>query len=212
MSHVPSTTSTAEPAKNGGLAKRSLFCKTSSLQERWYRILRSIPSGKKPIQRYICLITCLVVRAVHLEPVTDLSTEKCLMAIDRFCSRRGNPEVINSDNGTNFQGAANILHDLARRVSTRSFDWKFIPPGTPHQGGVWERLIGMSKRILYSIVGSKRLNDECFHTVICQVEGILNSRPLSPVSSDCKDLEALTPSHFLIGHVLQAPSTLEKQQ
>ena len=167
-------------------------------------------SGKKPIQRYICLITCLVIRAVHLEPVTDLSTEKYLMAIDRFCSRRGNPEVIYSDNGTNCQGAANILHDLARRVSTRSIDWKFIPPGTPHQGGVWERLIGMSKRILYSIVGSKRLNDECFHTVICQVEGILNSRPLSPVSSDCKDLEALTPSHFLIGHVLQAPSTLEK--
>ena len=131
------------------------------------------------------------------------------MAIDRSCSRRWNPEVIYSDNGTNFQGATNILHDLARLVSTRSIDWRFIPLGTPHQGGLWERLIGMSKRILNSIVGSKRLNDECFHTVICQVEGILNSRPLSPVSSDCKDLEALNPSHFLIGHVLQPPSTLE---
>ena len=116
-------------------------------------------SGKKPIQRYICLITCLVVRVVHLETVPDISTEKFLMATDRFCSRRGKPEVIYSNNGTNFQGAANILHDLARRVSTRSIDWRFIPPGTPHQGGVWERLIEMNKRILYSIVGSKRLND-----------------------------------------------------
>ena len=131
------------------------------------------------------------------------------MAIDRFCTWRGNPEVIYSYNGTIFQGAANILHDLARRVSTRSIDWRFIPPGTPHQGGDWERLIGMSKRTIYSIVGSKRLNDECFHTVICQVEGILNSRPLSPVSSDCNNLEALTPSHFLNRHVLQPPSTLE---
>ena len=90
--------------------------------------------GEKQIQRYICLITCLVV--IHLEDVTDLSTEKCLMAIDRFCSWRGNPEVIYSDNGKNFQGAANIFHDLARRVSTRSIDWRFILPGTPHQGGV----------------------------------------------------------------------------
>ena len=146
--------------------------------------------------------------AVHLEPVTDLSTEKCLMAIDRFCSRRGNPEVIYSDNGTNFQGAANILQDLARRVSARSIDWRFIPPGTPHQGDVWKRLIGMSKRNLYSIVGSKRLNDECFHTVICQVEGILNSRPLSSVSSDCKDFFIFF-SHFLIGYVLQPPLSLE---
>ena len=180
MSHVPSRTSTAEPAKNSGLTTRSLFCKTSSLQERWYRLLRycgpyQVFSGKKPIQRYICLITCLVVRAVHLGPVTDLCTENRLMAFDSFCSRRGNPEVINSDNGTNFQRAVNILHDLAGRVSTRSIDWRFIPPGTPHQGGVWERLIGMSKRILYHLVGSKRLNDECFHILICQVEGILNS-------------------------------------
>ena len=144
-----------------------------------------------------------------MESVTGLITEKCLLAIDRFHSRRGNPEVIYNDNGTNFQGAANILHDLARRVRTRSIDWRFIPPGTPHRGGVWERLIGMIKRILYSIAGLKRLNDECFHTVKCQVEGIPNSRPLSPVSSDCKDSEALVPRYFLIGHVLQPPSTLE---
>ena len=196
MADLPSVRFSAKPAvfKNVGID----YCGP-------YQVL----SGNKPIQRYICLITCPVVRAVHLESVTDLSTEKCLMAIDRFCSRRGNPDVIYSDIGTNFQGAANILYDLARRVSTRSIDWRFIPPGIPHQGGVWECLIGMSQRFLYSIVGSKRINDECFHTVICQVEGILNSRPLSPVSSDYKDLSALTPSHFLIGHVLQPPSTLE---
>ena len=99
---------------------------------------------------------------VHLELVTKLGREKCLMAFDRFGSRRRNTLVIYSYNGTNFQGAANILHDFARRVYTRSIDWRFIPPGTPHGGGVWERMIEMSKRISYSIVGSKRLNDECF--------------------------------------------------
>ena len=120
----------------------------------------------KDIFACLVVITCLVVRAVHLEPVTNLGTEKCLIAIDRFCSRRGNPDFIYSDKGTNFQGAANIHLGIARPVSTRSTECKFIPTGTPYQGGVWERLIGMSKRILYSIVGSKRLNDECFHIVL----------------------------------------------
>ena len=67
----------------------------------------------------------------------------------------------------------------------------------------------MSKRILYSIVRSKQLKDECFHTVLCQVKGTLNSRHLTPVSSDCKDLETLTPSHVLIGHDIHPPATLE---
>ena len=82
-------------------------------------------------------------------------------------------------------------------------------PGIPHQGGVWERPIGMRKRLLYSIVGSKLLNNECFHTMLCQVEGILNSHPLTPVSSDCKRLKTLTASRFLIGHDLKPPAKLD---
>ena len=110
MANLPSVRFSAKPAvfKNVGIDYCGPF---------------QVISGKKQIQRYICLITCLVGRAVHLETVTDLSTEKCPMAIGRFCSRRGSPEVIYSGNGTNFQGAANILHDLARLVSTRSIEY-----------------------------------------------------------------------------------------
>ena len=95
---------------------------------------------------------------------------------------------------------------VPNRLSLPADDWR---QQTPHQEGVWERLIEMSKRILYNIVESKRLKDECFHTVLCQVKRTLTSRPLTPVSSDCKDLETLTLSHVLIGHDLQPPATLE---
>ena len=54
---------------------------------------------------YVCMFTCLVTRAVHLEVCEDLSTDCLLMAIRRFVSRRGYPDVIVSDNGKNFVGA-----------------------------------------------------------------------------------------------------------
>ena len=54
---------------------------------------------------YVCWFTCLVNRVVHLEVYNDLSTDCLLMAIRRFVSRRGYPDLIVSDNGKNFIGA-----------------------------------------------------------------------------------------------------------
>ena len=42
--------------------------------------------------------------------------------------------------------------------------------------------------------------DEVLHTTFCLVENALNSRPLTPVSADPGDLNALTPNHFLLGN------------
>ncbi|XP_058817332.1 uncharacterized protein LOC131680634 [Topomyia yanbarensis] len=55
------------------------------------------------------LFTCLTIRAVHLKVVHSLSTESCRMSIRRFVAKRGTPQQIYSDNGTNFRGAARIL-------------------------------------------------------------------------------------------------------
>ncbi|XP_035225287.1 uncharacterized protein LOC118197844 [Stegodyphus dumicola] len=56
---------------------------------------------------WIVLFTCAVYRAIHLEPVTSLSTETFLQALRRFIARRGRPATMYSDNGTNFTGADN---------------------------------------------------------------------------------------------------------
>ena len=73
-------------------------------------------------------------------------------------------------------------------------------PSVPHQGGVWERLVRSFKRVLYTILGTRRLTDEVLNTTFCLVEYALNSRPVTPVSADPSDLGAKTPNHFLLGN------------
>ncbi|GBM37034.1 hypothetical protein AVEN_31874-1 [Araneus ventricosus] len=66
-------------------------------------------------------------------------------------------------------------------------------------GGLWEAAVKSAKYHLKRIVGRSNLTYEEFLTVCIQIEGILNSRPLCPLSSSADDLNALTPAHFLIG-------------
>ena len=65
------------------------------------------------------------------------------------------------------------------------------------------------KRILYSILGTRRLTDEVLNTTFCLVEHALNSRPLTPVSADPSNLGALTLNHFFLGNQARSlPSTI----
>lgn len=172
-----------------------------------------IGRGNKVTKAYICLFVCFAVKAVHLELVTDLSTNNFISALRRFISRRGIPKDIWSDNGKNFIGAARSLSDLkiffdnskdeiVRSCVNLNINWHFIPPTSPHFGGLWESAIKSVKKHLLTIVGESRLTYEDFQTILVQVEGILNSRPLFPCSSDPNDPMPLTPAHFLIGKPL----------
>lgn len=150
---------------------------------------------------WICLFTCAVYRAVHLELVTSLSTETFLLAFHRFVARRGKPSIVYSDNGTNFTGSANIFASIDfDKIFTQAKEqriiWKFIPPAAPWWGGWWERLVGMMKNVLKKTLGKASLNNEEMITVLCNCEAILNDRPLTSVTSD-PDLSALTPADFL---------------
>ena len=140
---------------------------------------------------------------MHLEVAASLDTQSCMNAISRFIARRGRPLKILSDNGTNFVGAdnefkayADQLKKLEEPMSLQEIVWKFNPPGAPHFGGVWERLVRSAKKAMYAILGPRALTDEMLNTVCCQVEQLLNGRPLTPVSSDVEDLTALTPNHL----------------
>ena len=71
--------------------------------------------GKRQEKQYLCLFTCLATRAVHLEIAYGLSTDSLLNAFYRMASRRGLPDEVYSDNGTNFIGTdKNCRHYLRR--------------------------------------------------------------------------------------------------
>ncbi|GFT30492.1 uncharacterized protein TNCV_2377741 [Trichonephila clavipes] len=145
-------------------------------------------------------------KATHLEVVSDLTTEAFLASLRRFIARRSKPSVIWSDNATNFKGARNILNEWneickSNRIQLFSaeegIEWNFIPPASPHFGGLWEANIKSMKRILLRVAKSAIMNFEELTTLMAQIEAVLNSRPLSPLSSDPNDLNPLTPGHFL---------------
>lgn len=99
-------------------------------------------------------------------------------------------------------------------LSSEGITWKFLPPRAPNFGGLWESGVKAFKYHLKRVVGSVKLTLEEFLTVIVQIEGILNSRPLSPLSSDADDFQVLTPGHFLIGKPINSipePNFTEKK-
>ncbi|XP_065193035.1 uncharacterized protein LOC135824232 [Sycon ciliatum] len=168
----------------------------------------SVTVGRRHEKRYGALFTCLATRAVHVELAHDLSTDSTLMAIRRFISRRGCPLVIHSDNGTNFKGAAKELRQAIRelneariqdQISHDGITWSFNPPAAPHMGGAWERLVGSIKTALHAILKECHPKEETLLTALAEAEALVNSRPLTHVSLDAADDEALTPNHFLIG-------------
>ena len=90
--------------------------------------------------------------------------------------------------------------NIAAGLAHKGIKWRFNPPSAPHQGGIWERLVRSFKRLLYTILGTRRLTDEVLNITFCLVEHALNARPLTPVSADPSDLSATTPNHFLLGN------------
>nr|CAH7730421.1 unnamed protein product [Callosobruchus chinensis] len=166
------------------------------------------------VKAYICIFVCFVTHAVHIELAGELTTECFLNCLKRFVSRRGLCQKIYTDNGKNFVGAERELkrhykvvqNDLSIKnyLSERKIKWKFIPPVSPHFGGLWEAAVKSAKYHLTRVLREAYLNYEQLYTVLSQIEAILNSRPLTSLSSDPRDLLPLTPSHFLIGDLLMA--------
>ena len=181
-------------------------------------LIKSSRLRKAPLTKcYISVFVCMVTKAVHIELVSSLSTEAFIACLKRFIARRGNPSIIYSDNGTNFQGAKNQLYDLYQFFKNQTNNdaiheflsinqtiWKFIPPKSPHWGGLWEAAIKSAKFHMLRLIGNAHLTFEELSTALTQIEAILNSRPLCPLSNDPSDLQSLTPGHFLIGTSLMA--------
>lgn len=165
-----------------------------------------VKKGRSMVKRYGVIFTCLVGRAVHLEIASSLDTDSCINALRRFICHRGPMAEIRSDNGTNFVSANQelkaVLKDLDHNKIHKTLlqdhiKWIFNPPFGAHHGGTWERLIRSIKNTLHSVLKEQALDDDSFHTALCEVEFILNDRPLTSVSDDPNDLDVLTPNHLL---------------
>lgn len=151
---------------------------------------------------WIVLFTCAIYRCVHMELVSKLTSDEFLLALMRFVSRRGRPTTIYSDNGTNFVGADNLFAKLdwtkiEEETRCKRIQWIFNPPSAAWWGGFWERLIRSVKDQLKRILGNKKLNRPTLETCLCEVEAVINGRPLTFVTEDPNDLIPLTPSMFL---------------
>lgn len=143
--------------------------------------------GRRREKRYGVLFTCRTCRAVHLEVASSLTTDSFLMAWRRFISRRANPKEMHSDNGTNFRGAESELQRSIKNLDNniiksslagRHTTWNFIPPGSPHFGGCWERMVRPIKSSLSVTLKNRRPpSDELLHTLLLEAEHVVNSRP-----------------------------------
>ncbi|XP_075152891.1 uncharacterized protein LOC142226662 [Haematobia irritans] len=165
---------------------------------------------------YVCVFVCFCTKAIHLEFCSDLSSNSFMAAFTRFVSRRGLPNKIMSDNGTNFIGAErklrydfhqfinNVSEDISKKYSIQGLHWEFIPPNAPHMGGLWEAGVKSFKSHFKKIVQNSKYTFEEFSTLLARIEAVLNSRPLSPMTDDPLELNALTPGHFLRGAPLIA--------
>ena len=161
------------------------------------------------------LLNCLSTRAVHIDVV--FSRHKLVKGVERYIARRGTPTTIMSDNGTNFVGTqkdplacVEIRNKFSPAVFFRSgIKWELNPPSAPHHVGSWEPLFRSIKRVVYDILGNRRVTEDVLRTRLCLVEQSLKARPKTSVSSNPRDLEALTPNHFTLGqHVASFPSLI----
>ncbi|XP_044598360.1 uncharacterized protein LOC123274683 [Cotesia glomerata] len=159
---------------------------------------------------YIALFVCESTSAIHLELVTDYTTNAFIAAYKRFTARRGICATLRSDCGTNVRGADSELRNLfsstskqlgklASLLANDGTQWLFNPPSAPHFGGKWESGVRSRKHHLCRVIRKQQLTYEEMSTFLTQVEAVLNSRPLCSLTEDPDDLSVLTPGHFLIG-------------
>jgi len=162
--------------------------------------------GRRRFKRYGCIFVCMASRAVHLECVNSLESSAFLCALMRFVSRRGMPSVIYSDNATNFRGSQDEIKEIRAKneeslcdfALNKGIEWKFHPPLGSHHGGHYERLIRSVRRTLRGVTSEQEMSDDNLSTVLCEVEKVLNDRPITALSNDPNDELPLTPNLVLL--------------
>lgn len=170
-------------------------------------LISGFDKGTKTTQKvWIALFSDFLTRAVHLELVLNLTTEEVLNAIRLFISRRGMPSSMYSDNQTSFKAADKELKTLLSKIkwssisrfaTEKGFSWRYTLPHTPHLNGLVERMVKSVKSSLRKVFAQTTLTFRQLSIILAEVESIVNSRPLSPVSED--NPVPITPFQLIYG-------------
>ena len=157
---------------------------------------------------YGVIFTDLAMRAVHIEAVFGYDTEAFLLALSRFVSVRGWPEVIYSDPGSQLVGAERELKEAWKSVVRQSLHkkgadngltWVFGPADAPWYQGAVESMVKGAKRAIKFAVNNQRLSASEFLTVCSEVSNLLNERPIGTLPGADSELNILTPNSLLLG-------------
>lgn len=171
----------------------------------WSILTRKTRGGASNSKRWAILFSCLYTRAVHIEVVEDMSASCFINALRRFIAIRGPVKEFYSDRGTNFVGAVSeiginkiCVEDLHSFLEQQDTVWYFNTPHSSHMNGAWERMIGLARRILESLLcDSKHLTHEVLCTLMAEVMCIINSRPITADFDDPTTPTILSPNMLL---------------
>lgn len=92
-----------------------------------------------------------------------------------------------------------LVPELQEQLASQQIIFRFNPPHAPHFGGCWEREIRSLKQALQVTLGTQPIPEETLQTVLIEIEGILNSKPLGYTSSNASDPDPITPNLLLMG-------------
>ncbi|XP_058644226.1 uncharacterized protein LOC131547576 isoform X2 [Onychostoma macrolepis] len=173
----------------------------------WEVITHCTRGGQANSKRWAVLFTCMFTRGVHIEVIESMTSSSLINALRRFFSIRGPAKQLRSDCGMNFVGASRELKmseneqtAVREYLLERRCSWVFNPPHSSHMGGAWEHMIGITRRILDSMLLKDRytqLTHEVLVTFMSEVTAIINAQPLVPVSTDPEFPFIQTPSMLL---------------
>ena len=164
--------------------------------------VKNVYSGDLKVMHkaWVGLYTCAASRSVVLDLMRDPSARSFIESFRRFVARRGCPDNVISDNGSNFTAT-----ETQEFISKLNVSWHFNIPMAPWYGGFFERLVRIIKTHLKKQLGNSRLTYDEIQTMLLEIEMIVNNRPITYCYAD--ELEqCLTPNHLLYARRLESES------